>query len=247
MGNNRRNHDTPPRSGCGCSAHDLESLANQLSETHRILAFDLIGHAQSDDPKTLLGFNEHVDLLGEAAKKLGYSGSTIIGWSYGGWLSMVWAYRHPEEVKRLVVIDIPPVTFKVPTPQDPEDIPIDFRDEVEAADWISERIPLDRVLVKESLKHYPRTGDGRVVTLSHQSRRLNLRKDVDLWEYFRGIEVPILLVYGSDSEYMSEGTVDLMKVANSRLEVVRIQGVGHFIPLSHSNDLVFLVKDWISR
>ena len=59
--------------------------------------------------------------------------------------------------------------------------------------------------------------------------------------------MPILLVYGSDSEYVSDGTVELMRAANRRLDVVRVQDAGHFIPLSHSGDLVVAVKDWISR
>jgi pimeloyl-ACP methyl ester carboxylesterase len=132
-------------SRCTCSAYDFEDLGSQLSDTHRIVAFDLIGHAQSEDSRTLLGFNEQVDVLSKAAKKLGFTRSTLVGWSYGGWLSMVWANRHPEEVEKLVLIDIPPVTYTKPTPQDPEDIPAYFKDKKEAAEHILKRFPVPRV------------------------------------------------------------------------------------------------------
>jgi pimeloyl-ACP methyl ester carboxylesterase len=233
-------------SGCTCSAHDLEDLGNKMCDTHRIVAFDLIGHAQSEDPRTPIGFKEQVDPLREAAKKLNITRSTLVGWSYGGWLSMVWANQHPEEVEKLVLIDIPPVTFSKPTPQDPEDVPAYFRDEKEAAEHILARFPVPRVWLEKHLKRFPRSKDGRVVTLSHRSRRVNLRKDLDLWEIFRGINVPILLVYGSDSKYLPQSIVDKMREANSRLDVVGVKGAGHFLPLTHPEDYIGAVKEWVA-
>lgn len=81
-----------------CSAHDLEAIGDALGDKHHILAFDLIGHAQSDDPKGILGFEKHVSILHQAAKAKGFDTVTLIGWSHGGWLSMVWANLYPDEV-----------------------------------------------------------------------------------------------------------------------------------------------------
>jgi pimeloyl-ACP methyl ester carboxylesterase len=75
---------------------------------------------------------------------------------------------------------------------------------------------------------------------------LNLRKDVDLWESFRGINVPILLIYGSESRYFLEGVVNKMMAANSRLDVVSVQGAGHFLPFSHPDDYVGAIRDWVA-
>jgi pimeloyl-ACP methyl ester carboxylesterase len=122
-----------------CSAHDLEAIGNALSDRYNIIAFDLIGHAKSDDPKKPLGFKEHVSILHNAAKRKGFENASLIGWSYGGWLSMVWADSYPKEVERVVLIDIMPVTYDVPTPQDPENTPDAFRSEDEAIDFLLNR------------------------------------------------------------------------------------------------------------
>ena len=232
--------------GCTCSANDLEALGNHLGDTHHLIAFDLIGHAQSEDPRTLFGFREQVEVLSVAAKKLGFTRSTLVGYSYGGWLSMVWVNQHPEEVERLIIIDFLPVTFTMPTPQDPEDIPAYFKDEKEAAEYILDRFPVPRLWVEDQVKRFPRMGDGRVATVSHWSRRLNLRKDADLWEFFRGITVPILLIYGSDSKYFPEGMVEKMKAANGRLEVIRVKGANHFLPWTHPDVYVGAVREWMA-
>jgi pimeloyl-ACP methyl ester carboxylesterase len=55
-----------------CSAHDFDKIGAALSDKHRIIAFDLIGHADSDDPRDIIGFKEHVLILHLAAEAKGF-------------------------------------------------------------------------------------------------------------------------------------------------------------------------------
>jgi pimeloyl-ACP methyl ester carboxylesterase len=229
-----------------CSAHDLEAIGDALSDKHHILAFDLIGHAQSDDLKGILGFKEHVTILRQAAKAKGIAKATLVGWSHGGWLSMVWASLHPDEVERVILVDIMPVTYAEPTPQDPENTPESFSSEAEAIEfYLNSFTPLTdkppRGYVEESVRRSRRDRDGRVYPLSHHTRRLNLRKDLDLWRLYSRIRVPLLLIWGSAGLILLEA-VERMKAENDNLRVVEVQGANHFVPVSHLKETVSAVK-----
>jgi len=234
-----------------CSAHDLEAIGNALSDRYNIIAFDLIGHAQSDDPKKPLGFKEHVSILHNAAKRKGFENASLIGWSYGGWLSMVWADSYSKEVERVVLIDIMPVTYDVPTPQDPENTPDAFRSEDEAIDFLLNRfyaisdVPPRRYVVN-SLRYSRRGEDGCVYPLSHHSRRLYIRKDLDLWKCFTGIDVPLLLIWGEKSQLPVEDMMRMMKL-KSNMVIVSIEGANHFVPVSHSTQVINAINSFLNR
>lgn len=232
-----------------CSAHDLETIGNALGDMHHIIAFDLIGHTLSDDPRELLGFEKHVSILHEAARLKDFHDTTLVGWSYGGWLSMVWANLYPDEVEKLVLIEVMPVTYTRPTPQDPENTPEIFRSEEEAVEFymrsftpLTDRPP--RRYAEESVRLSRKESDGRVIPLSHHSRRLKLRKDIDLWSVYSRIRAPMLLVWGRDSFIPAEA-VERMKAINSNLTVVEVKGANHFVPMSHTRETIGAVKQFL--
>jgi pimeloyl-ACP methyl ester carboxylesterase len=234
-----------------CSAHDLEAIGNALRDRYHIIAFDMIGHAQSDDPRKPLGFKEHVSILYNAAQRKGFGKVSLVGWSFGGWLSMVWADSFPREVERVVLIDIIPVTYNEPTPQSPENTPDSFRSEEEAVDFLLNRfnalsdVP-PRGYVMDSLSYSRRGDGGRVYPLSHHSRRLYIRKDLDLWKCFTGIDVPILLIWGEESELPVE-EMRRMKTLKSNMAVVSIEGANHFVPVSHPSQVINAINSFFNR
>ena len=231
------------------SAHDLEAMGNALGDRHHVIAFDLIGHASSDDPRELLGFEKHVSILREAARLKGIRKASLVGWSYGGWLSMVWASLYPDEVERVALIDTFPITYTRPTPQDPENTPESFRSEKEAVEFfmhsfnlLGERPP--RRYAEESVRLSKKDQDGRVIPLSHHSRRLKLRKDLDLWNIYSRIRAPMLLVWGRESFIPAEA-VERMKAMNSKLTVVEVKGANHCVPVSHPRETTGAVKSFL--
>lgn len=232
-----------------CSAHDIEAIGDALRDRYHIIAFDMIGHAQSDDPRKPLGFEEHVSILYRAAQQKGFEKVTLIGWSFGGWLSMVWAYSYPREVEKVVLIDIIPVTYTEPTPQAPENTPASFSSEEEAVDFLLNKFSAlsdvpPRRYVEESLRYSRRDDEGRVYPLSHHSRRFNIRKDLDLWKCFTGIEAPILLIWGEDSELPVEEMKRMMTV-KSNMAVVDIKSANHFVPVSHPEQVINAIESFL--
>lgn len=100
-------------------------VLDELNKQHRVLAVDLPGHGYSkagkreerrekgQDPVLLfplppspLSLDAIVDQL--AAQFSDVEALTVCGWSLGGQIALRWAMRHPDRVKRLVLVSSTP-------------------------------------------------------------------------------------------------------------------------------------------
>jgi pimeloyl-ACP methyl ester carboxylesterase len=89
----------------GIGGH-LEAYARNivaLAERFHTVAYDFVGHGLSAKPVidyTPLVLVEH---LGELMDELGLASAHLCGESLGGWVSGLFAARHPERVRRLIL------------------------------------------------------------------------------------------------------------------------------------------------
>ena len=89
----------------GLNGH-LEAYAKNvvpLAKDFHVVAFDYVGHGLSD--KKVAEYNPDVfaDQLGELMTALGLDSAHLSGESLGGWVSGIFAARHPERVQRLML------------------------------------------------------------------------------------------------------------------------------------------------
>ncbi len=92
--------------GAGGNLRDFTfSLLDQLAETHTVIAFDRPGHGYTD---TLHNGGEtpteQANLLRAAARKLGVNYATLLGYSYGGAVSLAWALDDPDMITGMVLV-----------------------------------------------------------------------------------------------------------------------------------------------
>lgn len=95
--------------GLGASADTWQLVAEHLYQQHLVVAFDLRGHGQSDQPESgydLVTIAEDV-ICGMAA--LGLGQVTIVGHGWGARVALVLAARHPALVSHLILVDCPHV------------------------------------------------------------------------------------------------------------------------------------------
>ena len=69
--------------------------------------FDLPGHGRSPDPADY-SFAGMVSAIDEVRATLALQRVTLLGSSYGGFLSLHYALAHPEHVERLILVDTAP-------------------------------------------------------------------------------------------------------------------------------------------
>ena len=83
-------------------------LIGPLSDQYTVVAPDLRGYGRSDKPRA--GYDKRAmagDLRG-LMRRLGFETATVVGHDRGGRVGHRWGLDHPEEVERLVVMDIIP-------------------------------------------------------------------------------------------------------------------------------------------
>jgi pimeloyl-ACP methyl ester carboxylesterase len=95
--------------GLGATADTWQLVAEHLYQHHLVIAFDLRGHGQSDQPDhgyDLVAVAEDI-ICGMAA--LGLGQVALIGHGWGARVALVLTARHPALVSHLVLVDCPHV------------------------------------------------------------------------------------------------------------------------------------------
>ena len=78
-----------------------------LAQKHHVIALDLEGHGRSGDADRPLRYETMADNVAALMNELGVTEADIIGYSLGGGVALQTAFRHPELVRKLVVVSSP--------------------------------------------------------------------------------------------------------------------------------------------
>lgn len=237
----------------GMDAHGLDAFSESLAKEYRILAIDLLGHGDSDSPKGPTEMEEHADIIRKVALEKGHIKNILVGHSIGGWLSIIYAAKHPEEVEKLVLVDIAPrpptaETTGRPTPPRPA-TPDSFDNEDEALKYLKIRYTgFTQESLENRLKHaFKKDPAGRLRLKSDPQRAENLRGGFtyDFWPFIRKIQAPTLLIRGSKSQTVSDESVRLMKEILKDFEVVKIDAT-HMVPQDQPKEFEKAVRDFLT-
>lgn len=91
--------------GITANAFCFQSLADELSSTHRVFAYDLRGRGDSDKPESGYSLSIHADDLAEIIDALELDRPIVIGHSLGAMIALNFAARYPDKLSKLVLID----------------------------------------------------------------------------------------------------------------------------------------------
>jgi pimeloyl-ACP methyl ester carboxylesterase len=95
--------------GFGNEAHIWDDFAPVVANHYRTVAVDLRGHGDSDhDPERRYDYEHHVADLEAVTAALGIERLVLVGHSFGGRTSILFAAKHPERMAGLVIVDIGP-------------------------------------------------------------------------------------------------------------------------------------------
>lgn len=83
-----------------------------LEEDYRVLMPNLLWFGDSVDPKRDFGLERQVEVMAGLMQRLGFTDSTVIGVSYGGFVAHRLAALRPDLVRRLVLVDSPGTSFE---------------------------------------------------------------------------------------------------------------------------------------
>ena len=111
--------------GSGSQAGDWNGVVPALLKRHHLLVLDLPGHGESGPAEGALPVGDLADSLGALLDaRSADKPAVLIGNSLGGWVSLLYALRHPERVERVIGVSSSGIfaVLKVPfTPKDREE------------------------------------------------------------------------------------------------------------------------------
>ena len=232
---------------------NFSRIAAELAPEVQSLLVDLPNHGKS-------GWTEHfdyaeiADIVADHLRN-GFAADgpvDIIGHSMGGKVAMVLALRHPELVRRLVVLDISPVAAEASRGEFKHLLgalasldlnAVQRRAEADAA--LLEQIP-NTVVRGFLLQNLKPEGDGYVWEPNLQLLNGELTNVMSFPEFaseqFTG---PVLWLRGAESEYVRDADLPAMHALFPAAQLHTIAGAGHWLHSEQPEQVIAALREFL--
>jgi pimeloyl-ACP methyl ester carboxylesterase len=88
--------------GMALDSESFNALAQRVSADWRVVRWDMPGHGESGPMPAQVTMNMCVDALETVMTTVGVSRATLLGFSFGGMVSQLFAQRHPDRIDGLI-------------------------------------------------------------------------------------------------------------------------------------------------
>jgi esterase len=222
------------------SAQAFNALARHFEDRDHIIAPDVRGHGESAwSPEGAYQYSDQAADLAALVDRLGLDRFVLIGTSMGGIIAMAYAAQHPERLRGLVINDIGP---------DPEagsqritglvgSRPTDFAGLDDALEYRRQISPItagrpqgdQRELALGVLRQLPDGRWGWKLDPAYIEQRVRHGAPTRpaLWPTLGALPCPAVVVWGAESDVLSETQARRMVETLPRGELVAVPGVGH--------------------
>jgi pimeloyl-ACP methyl ester carboxylesterase len=235
------------------NAHTWDTVALALDVP--LVAVDLPGHGLSDwrDDHAYSPMNM-ADDVAVAVRSLAPDARAVVGMSLGGITAICLASRHPELVRRLVVVDVTPGTDHAKA--EPIIAFISGPESFASFDEILSRtIEFNPTRSESSLRrgvvHNAKENPDGTWTWKWDPNRPPESSGVpdftSLWDDVSAIEVPLMLVRGGTSKVTGDEDVDELRRRQPDARVEVVDGAGHSIQGDKPLELARLLEDFALR
>ena len=229
--------------GFGNEAHIWDDFAPVVAPHYRTIAMDLRGHGDSaHDSQRRYDYQSHVRDLEAITAELGIDRLVLVGHSFGGRISALFAARHPRRMAGLVLVDAGPELDARGVSRISTDvarsIDLSFASLAECENALAHAYPAAQpaALARMARHGMRQREDGRYERKTdpafHAARgqltaaaaeALEKKTTKELWEALRRITCPALVVRGAASDVLDPDTAERMAeevLPNARLALV---------------------------
>ncbi len=215
--------------GWGQNIAMMEPIAKPFEETHRLIILDLPGFGISDEPETAWTLDEYVDMLHELLKKLNIDKPNLIGHSFGGKISLLYASKY--EVNKLILL-ASPYKVKIKKPS------LKVRILKKAA-----TLPGVGKIAEQMKKHIGSTDYKNASPIMREI--LVKHVNTDLTEAAKKIKCPTFIIWGTNDEAVPvEDAYELEKlIKDSGLTIY--DGCTHYAYLERLGQTNAIIKSFI--
>jgi pimeloyl-ACP methyl ester carboxylesterase len=237
------------------SADAFNALARHFEDRFHILAPDVRGHGESAwSPAGAYGYADQAGDLAALVDRLGLDRFVLIGTSMGGIIAMAYAVAHPQRLRGLVINDIGPeaeagtqrITQMVGSRPEEFATLDDAMAYRRAISPITAARPLEdqRELALGVLRQRPGgRGDWKMDPAYIRQRvERGAPRRPELWPGLPALSCLTLVVWGTESDVLSEAQAQRMVGALPHGELVKVSGVGHAPTLVEPQSLAALER-----
>ena len=239
--------------------HDFDVLAKKLSDSYRVICFDLPGRGESDwlNNKMAYDYSQYtVDALMVIART-GVEKVDWLGTSMGGLLGMALASMPNSPIKRLIINDVGPHLPKEALMRIAEYV--GQQPYFDTAEELGQYIrtvyagfgDLTDQQWKNMLTFGQRTLDNGQFTLNYDPdiSKVFMDKpleDLNLWPVWENIAQPTLVIKGKNSDLLQADTAQKMTTTGPNATLITIENTAHAPALMNNVD-INIIKDWLSQ
>ena len=226
--------------GYTSSAEAFNAMARRLCDRGHIIAMDVRGHGESAwSPDGTYQYADQAGDLAALVDALGIERFVLIGTSMGGVIAMVYAGQHGGRLGGFVLNDIGPeveagstrITGMVGSR------PADFASLDDAMAYRRQTSPITAARPLEDQRETAlgvlrQRADGRwawKMDPAYIEQRIARGAPArpPLWPALETLPCPTLVIWGTDSDVLSEAQAKRMVAASPKGELVAVPGVGH--------------------
>lgn len=210
--------------GWGSNITLFNSMISLLSQKYKVIAPDMPGFGESDEPSEPWSVDDYVDFILEFLKEFEFEKITLLGHSFGGRVIIKMNSRDlPFEVERVILVDSAGVKPKKT-----------FRQKVKQRlykmfKWVL-ALAIVTKLFPNALENLRKRNGSADYNAASPIMRQTLVKVVneDLTELMPNVKCPTLLVWGKNDDATPLSDGELMEKLMPESALVSFENAGHY-------------------
>lgn len=215
--------------GWGQNIQMMKPIGDRLQKHNRIIIVDLPGFGGSKEPDIVWTMYDYADSIHELLKELKVTNPIMIGHSFGGKISLIYASKYKTD--KLVLFGSP------------------FKKEIQKLSFKTKMLKtLKKIPVLKNLEGFVKRhmGSRDYRQASEFMRKILVAHvNLDITEEVKNIKCPTLIIWGTmDQEVPIERAYELEKLISDSA-VIPYEGCSHYAYLERLGQTVSILKNFI--
>ena len=216
--------------GWGQNIQMMKPVGDSLTD-YDVIIIDLPGHGKSEEPKDIWTLNDFVDMIHALLKSLNIDNPILIGHSFGGKISLLYASKY--KVKKLILFGSP---FKVK--KNPNSLKVKTLKKLKTLPGLKN--------LAETMKKHMGSTDYRNASPMMRDILVN-HVNTDITENVKKIKCPTIIIWGTNDAAVPIADAYELEQLIKDSAVIPYEGCTHYAYLERLGQTSSIIKSFIKE